>query len=103
MKRCTRCLYPDTKPDLHFDQHGVCSACLAFDKRKEINWEAREKELLQILETAPGGGMYSTLAVVSRIGSVEPFARPRSLTNDIGGPPRLRFKEAQRKQKLKSA
>lgn len=53
MRRCTRCLYPTTKPDLHFDEHGVCSACRAYDKRKEIDWQAREAELLRILETAP--------------------------------------------------
>ena len=53
MTRCKRCLYPDTKPDLYFDEHGVCSACIAFDKRKGIDWLARESELLRILETAP--------------------------------------------------
>ncbi len=52
MKHCVRCLYPDTKPDLHFDEHGVCAACRAHDKRKEIDWGARESELLRILETA---------------------------------------------------
>lgn len=56
MKRCIRCLYPTTKVDLHFDEHGVCSACRAFDKRKEIDWAAREKELLRILETSPKNG-----------------------------------------------
>ena len=44
----------------------------------------------QILTTAPGGGMYSTLAVASRIGSIERFARPRSLTNDFGLSPGCR-------------
>ena len=53
MKRCTRCLYPDTKPDLHFDEEGVCSACRAYDKRKEINWLKREGALSYILENAP--------------------------------------------------
>jgi N-acetyl sugar amidotransferase len=55
-KRCTRCLYPNTKPDLHFDELGVCSACRSFDKRKEIDWNAREKELIRILETTPKNG-----------------------------------------------
>lgn len=41
---CTRCLYPDTKPDLTFDENGVCSACLAFEARKHINWEEREEK-----------------------------------------------------------
>ncbi len=56
MNRCTRCLYPDTKPDLHFDAEGVCSACTAYDKRKLVNWDARERELLKILKTAPKNG-----------------------------------------------
>lgn len=53
MKRCERCLYPTTKVDLWFNDDGVCSACLAYDKRAETDWGAREKELLKILETAP--------------------------------------------------
>lgn len=50
MARCQRCLYPDTKPDLFFNDQGVCSACTAHDKRKEIDWTAREGELLRLLE-----------------------------------------------------
>lgn len=56
MKRCARCLYPDTKPDLYFDDEGVCSACRAFDKRKETDWTGREDELLRILDAAPPNG-----------------------------------------------
>ena len=25
--RCKNCLFPSTKPDLHFDEKGVCEAC----------------------------------------------------------------------------
>lgn len=53
---CNRCLYPDTKPDLYFNFEGVCTACTSHDKRKEIDWKARESELLRILETAPKNG-----------------------------------------------
>ena len=56
MNRCTCCLYPDTKPDLWFDSDGVCSACLAFDKRKKTDWKERESDLLRILETSPKNG-----------------------------------------------
>lgn len=48
MKYCTRCLYPDTKPDLSFNEEGVCSACLAFDARKEIDWGKREDEFRKL-------------------------------------------------------
>jgi N-acetyl sugar amidotransferase len=56
MKRCVRCLYPQTKPDLHFGETGVCSACRAFDKRAAIDWTAREDELLRVLEGASKNG-----------------------------------------------
>ncbi len=65
MNRCATCLYPNTKPDLHFDEEGVCSACTAYDKRKLINWAARERELLKILEEAPKNGSGYDLIVPS--------------------------------------
>ncbi len=50
MKYCTRCLYPNTKPDLWFNEAGVCSACLAFDARASIDWRAREKEFVKLVD-----------------------------------------------------
>ena len=39
---------PHTKPDLFFDEEGVCSACRFYEERKLINWESRRKELEKI-------------------------------------------------------
>ncbi len=50
IKYCTKCLYPDTKPDLHFDEHGVCNACRAYENRAEVDWDARKNEFLEIIE-----------------------------------------------------
>lgn len=61
MRRCVRCLYPETKPDLHFDAEGVCSACRSFDKRRLIDWSAREAELLSILETGRNDSGYDCI------------------------------------------
>ncbi|RXJ02276.1 N-acetyl sugar amidotransferase [Anaerobacillus alkaliphilus] len=47
---CKRCVMPSSKPDLKLDESGVCSACRSFEGRKEINWEDRYQELLNILE-----------------------------------------------------
>jgi|SRR5215475_7095476 len=44
LKTCRQCIYPETKPNLWFDDTGLCSACIAFEKRKEINWPARRDE-----------------------------------------------------------
>jgi len=47
---CKQCVMPDTKPDLQLDNKGVCNACRSYEKRKEVDWDARHKELLLILE-----------------------------------------------------
>ncbi len=47
---CRHCVMPDTKPDLLLDNHGVCNACRSYEKRKEVDWDARYQELLRILD-----------------------------------------------------
>lgn len=47
---CKRCVMPDTKPDLHLDEQGVCNACRSYEKRTGVDWDARHRELLQLLE-----------------------------------------------------
>jgi N-acetyl sugar amidotransferase len=51
LRYCSRCLYPDTKPDLTFDSEGVCSACRNFEARAEVDWSIRRAEFLEVLET----------------------------------------------------
>jgi N-acetyl sugar amidotransferase len=41
---------PHTKPDLQVDEEGVCNACRSMEKRKEIDWGQRKKELFEVLE-----------------------------------------------------
>ena len=51
IKYCTKCLFPETKPDLSFNDEGVCSACVAAeDKDKGIDWEERKSEFFKIVE-----------------------------------------------------
>jgi N-acetyl sugar amidotransferase len=49
IRYCTRCVMPETKPDILFDENGVCSACRHFEERTEIDWEGRRRELVDIL------------------------------------------------------
>ena len=49
MRYCKRCVMPDTKPDLHLDEEGVCNACRSFERRTEVDWQARRVELDEIL------------------------------------------------------
>jgi N-acetyl sugar amidotransferase len=62
---CKRCLmsnqrptsYPEFKhtkdrvtPTLHIDEDGVCDACRYAEVKENINWEAREKELIVLCD-----------------------------------------------------
>lgn len=67
MKYCTRCVMPDTKPDLKLDDNGVCNACRSYENRKEIDWDKRREELLKVLEQyrAKDGGNWDCIVPVS--------------------------------------
>ena len=79
IKFCKKCVMPNTRPSssneykhtaarehdfIKFDKEGVCSAC-RFNEAKEnnqINWEEREKELLELLEKhRSSDGSYNVL------------------------------------------
>jgi N-acetyl sugar amidotransferase len=49
MTRCKICVMPDMRPDTEFVD-GVCSACIAYEQRKLIDWEDRHNSLLNLLE-----------------------------------------------------
>lgn len=48
MKYCTRCVMPDTRPGITFNEEGVCSACQSYEHRKTVDWNARWKEFEQL-------------------------------------------------------
>jgi N-acetyl sugar amidotransferase len=50
MKYCLKCLLPNTKPDLLFNDIGVCNACTNYDNRKYIDYDSRKIELINLLE-----------------------------------------------------
>src|SRR5262245_31621719 len=85
--RCTRCLYPSTKPDIHFNADGLCSARQSFDKRLGIDWKEREREFLETVRGSKGkshdvivacsGGKDSTWQIVK---CLELGLRPLAVT-----------------------
>jgi N-acetyl sugar amidotransferase len=52
MKYCKRCVLPDTKPGLVFDDKGVCSACRFVEIKKKIDWNQRTNDLIKICNEA---------------------------------------------------
>jgi N-acetyl sugar amidotransferase len=52
MKYCKKCLQPDTRPGIVFNDEGVCMACVNAEARKKVDWKTREKELASIVDWA---------------------------------------------------
>ena len=49
VKFCKKCTISNQRPRIAFDENGVCSACnFAEHKRSGIDWQAREKELVDL-------------------------------------------------------
>ena len=51
MRFCTKCVTPDTRPDLRFDWEGVCDACRSLEqKHTVIDWGQREQEFKLLIK-----------------------------------------------------
>jgi len=48
IKYCCNCVYPETKPDLTFDEDGVCDACRFANVKDATDWDSRRKELVEV-------------------------------------------------------
>lgn len=51
MQYCVQCVLPDTRPNLEFDEEGVCVACRRHDHRVEINWESRANTFVSLVDS----------------------------------------------------
>ncbi len=58
---------PDTRPGIVFDENGVCSACIAYDNRKNIDWNKRWEEFEKLCDKYRGmnGDGYDCAIAVS--------------------------------------
>ena len=54
MKYCKKCLMPDTRPGLKFNEDGICYACIHYDKQKDTDWNSRWNELEKLCEKYRG-------------------------------------------------
>ncbi|MFA5524730.1 MAG: N-acetyl sugar amidotransferase [Tissierellales bacterium] len=67
MKYCKRCVMPDTRPGIFFDNEGVCQACRAEEQKDRTNWDARYEELKALCDKYRGmnGDSYDCMIAVS--------------------------------------
>jgi N-acetyl sugar amidotransferase len=52
MRYCSRCIIPDTRPNILIGEDGVCNACRAHGTKRDIDWAAREKAFRAVVQQA---------------------------------------------------
>jgi len=65
MKCCKKCLMPDTRPGITFE-NGICSPCINFEKQKSTDWQSRMngfKQLCNKYKNSNGKGYDCAIAV----------------------------------------
>lgn len=67
MQYCVKCVMPSTRPGISFNDEGLCSACQSFERRNQIDWHARYKQLEAICDKYRGcnGTSYDCAIAVS--------------------------------------
>ncbi len=52
MKLCKRCVNPNTRPNVHIDEKGICRVCrhLKNVESGQLDWSQRKKEILDIAQ-----------------------------------------------------
>ena len=67
MRYCKKCIMPDTRPYISFDNDGVCSPCKRYEDRKNIDWDARWRELEALADKHRdrNGNYYDCIITVS--------------------------------------
>lgn len=68
MKYCLRCLYPENHPlNIIINEDGLCSGCIIHEEKDQIDWDIKEKKLINILNSYKNksGNNYDCIIPVS--------------------------------------
>ena len=54
MKRCSKCVNPETRPNIIFNEKGLCPVCVYEEQKnkEQINWKSRDSEIKEIIKWA---------------------------------------------------
>ena len=105
LKRCSRCVMPETWESINFDERGVCNICRNAEIKKKIDWAKKKQEFMEIINQYKGRGLYDcivpfsggkdstyTLYALMKDYGLKPlvvsfdhgFYRPKTLANRVG-------------------
>ncbi len=52
MKYCTHCIIPSTRPNIEFDENGICNACRTHGLKPKMDWVQREQTFKEVVQHA---------------------------------------------------
>ncbi|MBI2625288.1 MAG: N-acetyl sugar amidotransferase [Candidatus Nealsonbacteria bacterium] len=66
LKRCRKCVMPETWESINFDNQGVCNVCHNIEiKREKIDWAKKREEFVELLKEYRGKGQYDCMVPFS--------------------------------------
>lgn len=66
LKRCTKCVMPETWESINFNESGVCNICKNIEiKQKKINWQEKRKEFVNLINQYKKKGQYDCIVPFS--------------------------------------
>lgn len=67
LQYCKKCVMPNTRPGLKFNEEGICQSCINFENRKNVDWDKRWKELEALADKYRGcnGDYYDCIITAS--------------------------------------
>ena len=61
LKRCSRCLLPETADTITYDENGVCTVCRNQEIKQQIDWDSKKQLLDELVEQYRGTGPYDCI------------------------------------------
>lgn len=65
IKYCKKCVTPNTRPRIEFNEEGICNACLYAERKEIIDWKAKEEELRARVNKFKSNTNYDCIVAVS--------------------------------------
>ena len=61
LRRCKRCLLPETHETLYLDDEGICNVCRAQEVKANIDWEKKKVDLDELIKKYQGKYSYDCI------------------------------------------
>lgn len=89
MKYCKKCVQPDTRPGIVFDENGVCPACYFAEQTENVDWDARLQELHELAEYARSTNVSGYDCIVTVSGGKDSLRQALYVRDNLGLKPLL--------------